>query len=107
MAARHANPEVSGGLEFLASIYQTFMTIATIVLKLCTIKVENSVNAQSAPFCQIWSQNLMVKALSGDQSNVQELLCQYVHMTYTSRSVVSRSRAKIQCSPGIKAKIWY
>ena len=32
-----------------------FMAIAIIVQKLCTVKVETLVNAQSAPFCQIRS----------------------------------------------------
>ena len=32
-----------------------FMPIAAIVWKLCIVKVENSVNARSVPFCQIWS----------------------------------------------------
>ena len=45
------------------------MSIAAIVSKLCTVKVENSVNARSASFCQIQSQMCILISYS---SNKQE-----------------------------------
>ena len=61
--SRKLSPKWRGGPIFCSGPFFAkvlFLPIAIMVLKLCTVKVENSGNARSDPFSQIWSHIIII-----------------------------------------------